>query len=342
MKEKRQLRNSVLDLQMRDNNINIVSPGLQTTIQELPGRLRSRGYGVSTAGPLDDFSFRVANFLVGNQTEKASIEMQFSGPEIEFKDSRKIAICGADNSPKKNNFPLELWHAHEMRKGDRISFGFPLTGARTYLAISGGVDTPSVVGSRATDMRLALGGIKGRPLQAGDTIRLGRENLSGKMPMKLKKQYRPAYTKTWDIAVIRGPYDDFLSEADIQLFLSAPWTVTGKSDRLGYQLSGPSFEFSRLAHQKAEENGGELTSIISYGTPVGAINICGQTPIILLNDSFTVTGYICPFTVIREEIRKVGQARPGDLIYFHEVAPGAPLRDAYFYAHLGEFCEWVE
>ena len=327
---------------MSDDNIHIISPGLQTTIQELPGRLHCRGYGVSTAGPLDDFSLRVANFLVGNQMEKAGIEIQFQGPEIEFRDSRRIAVCGADNKPQKNNLSLELWHAHEMRKGDRLSFGYPLTGARTYLAISGGIDTPAVIGSRATDMRLGLGGMKGRPLQAGDGIRLGRGTLSDKMPLKLKREYRPVYTKTWDIAVVRGPYDDFLSEADVQLFLSAPWTVTGKSDRLGYWLKGPSFEFSRLAQQKAGENGGERTSITSYGTPVGAINICGQTPIILLKDSFTVTGYICPFTVITEEIRKVGQARPGDLIYFREVAPEAPSRDTYFYAHLREFCVWVE
>jgi biotin-dependent carboxylase-like uncharacterized protein len=327
---------------MRDDNIHIISPGFQTTIQELPGRLNWRGYGVSTAGPLDDFSFRLANFLVGNSMEKAGIEIQFTGPEIEFEYSRRIAICGADNSPKQNNHLLELWQTHTMRKGDKLSFGFPRTGARTYLAISGGIDTPSVVGSRATDMRLALGGVKGLPLQAGDSIRLGQETLSETMPLKLKREYRPVYTNTWEIAVVRGPYDDFLADADVQLFLTAPWKVTGKSDRFGYWLEGPSLEFSRMAHQNAEENGGEPTSITSYGTPVGAINICGQNPIILLNDSFTVTGYVCPFTVITEDIRKVGQARPGDLIYFHEVAPDAPLRDPYFYAHLGELCVRVE
>jgi biotin-dependent carboxylase-like uncharacterized protein len=333
------LQNLVLDLQMRDNAIHIISPGLQTTIQDLPGRINYRGYGVSTAGPLDDFSFRIANFLVGNEMNTASIEIQFQGPEIEFEDNRRIAICGADNSPTKNGLPLELWQTHDMRKGDRLSFGFPRTGARTYVAISGGIDTPSVIGSRATDMRLALGGIKGLPLQAGDSIKLGQKNLSDKMLLKLKKEYRPSYTNTWEIAVIRGPYDEFLTDADIQLFLSAPWKVTGKSDRLGYRLEGPSFEFSRLAHQNAEENGGEPTSIISYPIPVGAINICGQTPIILLKDSFTVTGYICPFTVTTEDIRKIGQARPGDLIYFHEIAPNVPKRDKYFYTHLREFCE---
>jgi 5-oxoprolinase (ATP-hydrolysing) subunit C len=327
---------------MPDNNIYIISPGFQTTIQDIPGRVSCRGYGVSTSGPLDDFSFRIANFLVGNQMGTASIEIQFSGPEIEFRDGRRIAICGADNSPRKNELPLELWRAHELRKGDRLSFGFPLTGARTYLAISGGIDVPSVIGSRATDMRLGIGGINGLPFRAGASIRLGQANLSDKMLLKLKREYRPIYTKTWDVAVVRGPYDEFLSDADIQLFLTAPWRVTARSDRLGYRLEGPSFEFSRLAHKGAEENGGEPTSIISYATPVGAINICGQTPIILLHDSFTVTGYICPFTVTTEEIRKVGQARPGDLIYFHEVAPDVSLRDAYFFAHLTEFSELVE
>jgi biotin-dependent carboxylase-like uncharacterized protein len=323
---------------MCDSNIHVISPGLQTTIQDLPGRLNYRGYGVSTAGPLDDFSFPIANFLVGNPMETAGIEIQFQGPEIEFEDNRRIAICGADNSPIKNGLPLELWQTHEIGKGDRLSFGFPRTGARTYVAISGGIDTPFVIGSRATDMRLALGGIKGLPLKAGDRIKLGQESLPKKIPLKLKKEYRPVYTNTWDIAVVRGPYDDFLADADIQLFLGAPWKVTGKSDRLGYRLAGPSFEFSYLARQNAEKNGGEPTSIVSYAIPVGAINICGQTPIILLRDSYTVTGYACPFTVITEDIRKVGQARPGDVIYFHEVAPEVPLRDRYFYSHLGEFC----
>lgn len=324
---------------MRDNNIHIISPGLQTTIQELPGRLKYRGYGISTAGPLDEFSFRIANFLVGNQMETAGMEIQFQGPEIEFEGNRKVAICGADNGPKKNGVPLELWHSHEMREGDRLSFGFPRTGARTYVAISGGTATPSVIGSRATDIRLAIGGIGGRRLQAGDRIRLGGENVSDKMPLKLKREYRPVYTNTWDIAVVRGPYDEFLSDADAELFLSAPWKVTMKSNRMGYRLEGPLFGFSQTARQNAEENGGEPTGIINYATPVGAINICGQTPIILLHESFTVTGYICPFTVTTEEIRKVAQARPHDLIYFHEVAPDAPLRDTYFFAHLEELCE---
>lgn len=327
---------------MRDNHIHIISPGLQTTVQDLPGRLKYRGYGISTAGPLDDFSFRVANFLVGNQMETAGIEIQFQGPEIEFESNRRIAICGADNNPKKNGVLLELWQSHEMREGDRLSFGFPRTGVRTYVAISGGTDTPSVIGSRATDIRLAIGGIGGRPLQAGDRIRLGRENLPNKMSLRLKKEYRPVYTNTWDIAVVRGPYDEFLSDADVQLFLGAPWKVTIKSNRMGYRLEGPSFEFSQMARQNAEENGGEPTSIINYATPVGAINICGQTPIILLQESFTVTGYICPFTVTTEEIRKVAQARPHDLIYFHEVTPDAPFRDTYFFAHLVELCERVE
>lgn len=326
---------------MAKSTILITSPGLQTTIQECPGRTPLRGHGVSAAGPLDDFSLRVANFLVGNALENAGIEIQFSGPEIVFEEDRRIALCGADNSPQKNGTPLEMWCAHDLRKGDRLSFGYPRTGARTYLAISGGIDTPPVLGSRATDMRLALGGFKGRAFEAGDRIPLGRKGIPDQKLLKLKNEYRPSYTKTWDIAVVRGPYDDFLSAADIELFLSAPWSVTGKSDRMGYWLKGPSFAFSQIAQKNAEENGGEPTSVISYGTPVGAINICGQTPIILLNDSFTVTGYACPFTVVSEDIRKVGQARPGDIIMFHETSPEAPSRDAYFFAHIHEFCAQV-
>lgn len=323
------------------NSIRIISPGLQTTVQDFPGRMGHRGFAISTAGPLDDFSFRLANFLAGNAPDKAGLEIQFTGPEIEFNDSRIIALCGADNAPQKNGTPIELWQAHEMRKGDRLSFGYPRFGARTYLAVSGGIDTPVIIGSRATDTRLNLGGLEGRALMAEDVLKLGMPNDLHTKPLRLKKEHRPTYSNTWDIAVVRGPCDDYFSDADIQLFLSAPWQVSSKSNRMGYRLQGPSFEFSALAHQKAQENGGDFTTITNYGVPVGAINVCGQTPIILLRDSFTITGYICPFTVTFEDIRKVAQARPGDLIYFHEVPANPCLRDPYFDQHLKNYCEPV-
>lgn len=328
---------------MTDGYIKILSPGLQTAIQDFPGRIGLREHGVNTAGPLDSFSFRVANFLAGNSDDKAGLEIQFVGPEIEFTDDRRIAVCGADDNPKKNGMPIDLWRSHDVKSGDRLSFGHPRTGARTYLAIAGGIDTPVVLGSRSTNVYTALGGIDGRALQTGDRIKLGSIDKSANLGMRLKKEHIPVFTNAWDVAVVRGPYDDYLTGADIDLFLAAPWKVTSKSDRFGYRLEGPAtFEFSPLAHRKAELAGGGPTNIDDdYCIPVGVINICGQSPIIMLTDSITATGFICPFTVTTESIRKVGQARPGDLMYFHEVMPDVASRDAFFFSHLDEFCETI-
>ena len=118
------------------------------------------------------------------------------------------------------------------------------------------------------------------------------------------------------VRVLLGPYDHYLSQSDIAQFFGVSWKVSSKSNRIGYRLEGPDFEFSSVARTKPPENGGDPSNIMDYGCPIGRINICGQTPTVLLADGPSSTGYICPFTVVTSDLRKVGQARPGDLIRF--------------------------
>jgi len=127
----------------------VIQSGLLTTVQDR-GRYGYQQYGVPVSGAMDDYAFTVANLLVGNNERTACLEISLLGPCLRAVGDTVIAITGADLSPTVNDRPLSMWEAVEVYSGDIISFGEPIRGCRSYLAIAGGIDVPEVMGSRST------------------------------------------------------------------------------------------------------------------------------------------------------------------------------------------------
>ena len=146
--------------------IEVRKPGLSTTVQDA-GRTGYYDLGIPPSGALDQYSLRAANLLVGNAEGDAVLECVYMGPELVF------GAAGAAMVPKVNGEERPQWESFAVDAGDVLSFAYLTGGARAYLAVSGGVDVPVVLGSRSTYGLGALGGLSGRPLAAGDVLPVG-------------------------------------------------------------------------------------------------------------------------------------------------------------------------
>ncbi|MBR8834582.1 MAG: biotin-dependent carboxyltransferase [Stigonema ocellatum SAG 48.90 = DSM 106950] len=306
----------------------VLDGGLETTVQDSQVRVGLGAFGVPRSGPMDKRSFELGNQLLGNNDSAAGLEIQFTGPKLRFFDETVIAVTGANNYPQINQKPVSLWHTLQVQPGDILSFGHATVGARTYVTFAGGIDVPPVMGSRSTFAQAGLGGFQGRKLERKDVIHtlIPSFPLHQLMGKSLPDEVIPEISHHWEVEVIQGPHDDWLTSEDIQQFLSYNWVVSSKSNRIGYRLEGPQFQFAENAHRKPPENGSHPSNKIDYGCPVGAVLFCGQTPTILLADCPSLTGYMTPFTVIEHSLRRVGQARPRDIINFKQVSLDEAVR----------------
>src|SRR5262245_43588514 len=152
--------------------IKVKAPGLATTVQDL-GRPGYYHLGIPLSGGMDRFALRAANLLVGNDEGAAVLEAVFMGPELEFTADATVAVTGAELPPKVNGELRETWTSFRVKAGQVLSFDYLKKGARAYIAISGGIEVPVVLGSRSTYALGALGGHEGRKLQAGDQLPVG-------------------------------------------------------------------------------------------------------------------------------------------------------------------------
>src|SRR5580658_5191451 len=152
--------------------IKVVKPGLSTTVQDL-GRPGYYHIGIPISGGMDRFALCAANWLVGNPEDAAVLEAAFLGPELEFTRDATVAVTGAELPPKVDGSERATWTSFAVKKGQVLSFAFLKAGARAYIAVSGGIDVPIVLGSRSTYTLGALGGFEGRKLAAGDELPIG-------------------------------------------------------------------------------------------------------------------------------------------------------------------------
>ena len=298
----------------------VIKKGLETSIQDYPGRIGTLNQGFPASGPLDSWSFRLANILVGNEPGEAALECQFMGPTLKFKSDRVIAITGANMSPKIDGELIPMWESIEIKANQTLEMAFATVGARSYIAFSGGINSEPWLGSRSTFHKAGVGGIEGRAIQDNQIIPLGKNKKIQKR--KIKKDSIPIISddKNWSIEVVRGPNDDWVDEKGHEIFLNSKWKLQAKSDRTGYRLDGPKLTFSDKATNKSLEHGSEPSNIIDQGYPAGAINLAGQTPIILVNDGPSMGGFINPYTVPSSAFWKLGQAKPGDTFKFVEIS----------------------
>jgi len=300
--------------------VQVIKKGLETSVQDYPGRIGTLNLGFPPSGPMDSWSFRLANVLVENEPGAAALECQFLGPTLKFNSDRIIAITGADMSPKINGTPVPLWESLEVKKDQILEMAFATVGARSYIAFSGGINTEPWLGSRSTFHKAGVGGIEGKAIQDGQVIPLNKsKSVAGR---KIKKNSIPAMStnKKWSVEVVKGPNDDWVDEKGHKMFLNSDWKLQSKSDRTGYRLDGPKWTFAEKATHKGLEHGTFPSNIIDQGYPVGAINLAGQTPIILVNDGPSMGGFIVPYTVPSASFWKLGQAKPGDSFNFVEIS----------------------
>jgi len=300
--------------------VQVIKKGLETSVQDYPGRVGTLNLGFPPSGPMDSWSFRLANVLVENEPGAAALECQFMGPTLKFNSDRIIAITGANMSPKINGTPVPLWESLEVKKDQVLEMSFATVGARSYIAFSGGINTTPWLGSRSTFHKAGVGGIDGKAIQDGQIIPLNKsKSVAGR---KIKKSSIPVMStnKKWSVEVVKGPNDDWVDEKGHKMFLNSDWKLQSKSDRTGYRLEGPKWSFTEKATNKGLEHGTFPSNIIDQGYPVGAINLAGQTPIILVNDGPSMGGFIVPYTVPSASFWKLGQAKPGDNFNFVEIS----------------------
>jgi 5-oxoprolinase (ATP-hydrolysing) subunit C len=297
----------------------VFEPGIQTTVQDYPGRRGMQAQGFFPAGPMDHLAHRAANLLVGNPASAATLEITLGNFRARVDTTTTIAVCGAEGPVTVDGNEVATWESHRVPAGSEIVIGIaPQAGFRFYLGVDGGFDVPLLFGSRATYTMGALGGHEGRPLEQGDRLPLGDAAGNG-AGRRLAQSARPAYSREWEVRVVRGPQaaPDFLTERDLETLFGRAWPVDRNSNRTGIRLESHKFEWAR---QTGGIAGGHPSNILDNSYPVGAVNVNGDLPVILGPDGPTAGGFVVAATVTHADFWKIGQFRPvGDTVRFREV-----------------------
>ncbi len=286
----------------------VLEPGFLTTVQDL-GRYGYRHQGVPVSGGVDPWALRTANMLVGNSPGDAALEITLQGPALLFLRDCIVAVTGADMELHLSGHKVPMWESFFCSAGDILSFGYRREGCRSYLAISGGIDVPVVLGSRSTLLTAGFGGLAGRRLKKGDLIKTVRRSLEiTQVGNKLPGDQRPVYPSKISVKVIRGINSDRFSKREYAKLFESPFEVTGRFDRMGCCLEGQNTIISNSA-----------ATMESYPVVPGSIQVLPSgNLIVLLNDSQSTGGYPQIACVISGEVWKIGQAVPGNKIVFEE------------------------
>ena len=304
--------------------IKILKPGLATTVQDA-GREGYYNVGIPLSGALDQYSFRAANLLLGNDENAAVLECTLLGPELEFQRAAVIAVTGADMAPKLDGVPAPRNEAIAVKAGTVVSFDFMRTGARAYVAAAGGIDVPMILGSRSTYGLGAFGGFQGRKLQAGDVLALGASTHAARPGRRIPDDLAIALPKELELRVVPGLYFHRLTEASAATFFEDTWTVAPEADRIGYRYRhGRALEFR--GRKQPFGAGSDPSNIVDAGYPYGSIQVPGGLePIILHRDAVSGGGYAMIGTVISADMDKVAQMQPNNRAKFVNVDLDAAL-----------------
>jgi biotin-dependent carboxylase-like uncharacterized protein len=292
--------------------IEVTSSGLLTTVQDRgrPGHAR---YGVSACGAADEVALRLGNRLVGNADGAAALEQTLTGGTYRFDAPVRIALAGADMDAECDGAPLPPWTTRAAGPGSVLSCRAARRGARSYLCAAGGIAVPPVLGSRSTHLRSGLGGLSGRALRRGDRLPLGvapaNDAALDAPAARLSEDAVRRLDTPGPIRVTLGAQSGRFAPGALERLLGEGISVSATSDRMGLRLAGV-----RL-------NPPDEGRMPSEGVPLGAIQIPpGGEPLLLFVDHQTTGGYPVLAAVIRADLWRVGQLRPGERIRFALVA----------------------
>lgn len=277
----------------------VLHPGALTTVQDT-GRFGYQQFGIGTSGPMDEMAAAAANYLVGNADDAALLEMTVAGVRLEFTSAGQVALTGADMGAALNGAPIERGKTVNVAPGDVLQTGFAKNGCRAYLAFGGGVAVPQVMGSRATNLKCALGGVAGRALKAGDELAVYTQP-----PVDERSWAQPIYANQVTLRCVPGPQADMFTEQGLATFYGTEYVVSPQCDRMGYRLDGAPLE---------SVSG---TDIVSDGIAFGSVQVTNAgLPIVLMADRQTTGGYAKIATVISEDLWQLAQCMPGCKVKF--------------------------
>jgi antagonist of KipI len=299
--------------------VKILRSGFLTSVQDL-GRVGFREFGVSPGGALDQHALRVANLLVDNDPSDAGLEITLGGLRMKFSDERAISWCGGAFDVRLGSISLPSGHVALVRTSEELIFNPPQLGCRCWLAISGGIDVPIVLGSRSTDLRANFGGLDGRALRDRDELPLGERPCSataagnGISSWSAPVGWTTTAKENPVLRIVRGANWNFFNDAAIQRFTLETFVVSSDSDRMGARLDGP--ELMR----------NDDVDLVSEGVAPGTIQVPPNgKPIVLLGDCQTIGGYPKIAHVITVDLPIAAQLRAGDRVRFQEIS----LTDAH-------------
>ncbi|WP_331831825.1 urea carboxylase [Pseudomonas sp. LH21] len=310
----------------RPQVIEVLEPGTYSSVQDYPGRLGYWDIGVPPSGPMDDFAFRLANRIVGNHESAAGLEFTLQGPTLRFHSDCLIALAGADCPAQLDGEHMPYWAPISVKAGQVLKLGRAQSGCRSYLAVRNGLDVPVYLGSRSTFALGQFGGHAGRTLRPADMLAISQPHLPActtpapvNPPQALDDSLVPQYGQTWNIGVLYGPHGapDFFTEEAIEAFFASQWQVHYNSNRLGVRLSGPKPAWARA---DGGEAGLHPSNVHDCEYAIGAINFTGDFPVILGKDGPSLGGFVCPVTIAKAELWKVGQLKPGDTVRFQPIS----------------------
>ena len=299
----------------------ILGAGLQTTVQDL-GRPAFQRDAIPAGGAMDRLACRAANLLIGNDENAAVLETTLLGPAIRFDEETLIGLAGGDLNATIDGRPLSSWRAALVPVGGMLRFGQPANGCRNYIAVAGGIDVPMVFDSRATYLRGGFGGLEGRALRAGDTLRTLRPTAATRAMAStvaatetriarwsLGATLRPHYADRVEVRIVEGAHTSLLSPTSRTTLTGNAFRVSSSSDRMGYRLEGTSME---LNHP---------TELMSEGVAFGTVQLPpGGAPIVLMADRQTTGGYPRIAEVASVDLPLIAQLKPGDTVTFRLIS----------------------
>lgn len=276
----------------------VVEPGLLTTVQDL-GRPGWGAWGVPPAGALDEEALRLANRLVGNAPDTAALEITLSGPVLKAVGDLDLAVVGGPFGPA----PGEILH---LGDGQTLALAAGPGAVRAIVAVAGGVDVPSVLGSRSTCVSARFGGFQGRRLQKGDVLAVGAP-FGPRLPGRANVRRPPAGDVV--LRAMPGPQEDHFDAGAAAAFWQGTYRILPESNRMGIRLAGPSLGFV------------ETAALPSEGTASGAVQITAEgQPIVLLAERPTTGGYPKIATVAAADLGLLARTAPGRSVRFERIA----------------------
>ena len=269
---------------------------------------------------MDRFSLRAANLIVGNEEGAAGLEVTFLGPKLEFLERTTIAVTGGDMPIFVNGKEHASWQPITVEKGQLLEFGYIKNGARIYIAFSGGIDVPEVLGSRSTYTVGVLGGYKGRVLMPGDMLTTFKNSAHIIDDISIPLELRPTIGELTELRVLPGLYWHRLTEEAGLNFFDDQWHVTSEADRMGYRFAGGR-PMQFVERKQPFGAGADPSNIVDSAYPYGSIQIPGGLePIVLHRDAVSAGGYFQVGTVISADMDRVGQLQPNKKVRFVKVS----------------------